>query len=84
MRALEFISGHVIFKLQYKTIHAAPDQLTIPLNKSPCIEAFCHLPSGKTSLGETENINIDLILLFVWNLQPGKNFLSEFRFVSSS
>ena len=37
MRALEFISGHVIFKLQYKTIHAAPDQLTIPLNKSPLL-----------------------------------------------
>ena len=24
------------------------------------IEAFCHLPSGKTSLGETENITIAL------------------------
>jgi len=28
-------------------------------HESP-IEAFCHLPSGKTSLGETENITIDL------------------------
>ena len=35
--------------------------LSIPLNKLPWsyFEAFCHLPSGKTSLGETENITID-------------------------
>ena len=28
-------------------------------HESP-IEVFCHLPSGKTSLGETEDITIDL------------------------